>query len=53
MEKILDEETEFALLQRFLVKKPIGNIAISLRRELKHEGFSASIINQYIDEISG
>ena len=51
-DKVLDEETEFALLQRFIAKKPIRINAkmYLLRSRLKHEGFSSPVINRYFEE---
>jgi regulatory protein len=52
LDKALDEETEYTLLQRFLAKKPRGIMTgtYSLRGRLKHEGFSTPVINRYFDE---
>ena len=51
-DKALDEETEFTLLQRFLVKKHsrAKSGAYSLRGRLRYEGFSSIVINRYFDE---
>ena len=54
-DKVLDEEAEFTLLQRFLTKNRIGNVpgAYSIRGRLKYEGFSSLVINRYLDETAG
>ena len=54
--KVLDEEAEFTLLQRFLMKNKAkiattsADAAYYLRNRLRHEGFTAPIINRYFDE---
>ena len=51
-DKILDEDTEFALLERFMAKDRSGKMtgSYSLRGRLKYEGFSSPAINRYFDE---
>jgi len=51
-DRALDEEAEFALLQRFLSKNRMGGMsgAYSLRGRLRYEGFSSPVINRYFDE---
>ena len=51
-DKVLDEETEFTLLQRFLTKRCKGNLsgAYSLRGRLRYEGFSSPVIDRYFEE---
>ena len=48
--KILDEETEFTLLENFM-KKNKATGSWSLRSRLKYEGFSSTAINRYLEEI--
>ncbi|GHU66699.1 hypothetical protein FACS189447_08080 [Spirochaetia bacterium] len=53
-DKVLDEEAEFALLERFLEKNahsrfPLGEEGYSLRGFLKSEGFSADVLNRYFE----
>jgi regulatory protein len=52
--KVLDEEAEFALLERFLEKNAHprdspGGEGYSLRGFLKSEGFSADVLNRYFE----
>ncbi|AEF80974.1 regulatory protein RecX [Leadbettera azotonutricia] len=51
--KVLDEEAEFALLERFLEKNHPQNLleedGYSLRGLLKSEGFSADVLNRYFE----
>jgi regulatory protein len=53
-DRAFDEETEFALLQRFLFKnrKDSTSEVYFLRARLKYEGFSPSVINRYFDEVA-
>ena len=53
-DKTMDEETEFFLLQRFLAQNNVGNTSgiYSLRRLLRYEGFSSTVINRYFDEVT-
>jgi regulatory protein len=53
-DKLLDEEAEFALLERFLEKNThprggLGGDGHSLRGFLKSEGFSADVLNHYFE----
>ena len=51
LDKVLDPQTEYALLLKYLekVRFPKGKRAFSLRAQLKHEGFSSETINRYFD----
>jgi regulatory protein len=50
-DKALDEEAEYDLLQRFLIKNHKLNLSGTyLRGYLKYEGFSSPVINRYFDE---
>jgi regulatory protein len=52
-DKTLDEEAEYALLQRFLIKNRKHSMNTSyLRGYLRYEGFSSSAISRYFDENS-
>ena len=54
LKTVLDEETEFLLLTRFLkkyAKKAASNDRLSLKFLLKNEGFSPQVIQRYFDEI--
>ena len=48
---ILDEETEFSLLERFLSKKRMASLSgNTLKSRLRYEGFTSSVINRYFNE---
>jgi regulatory protein len=51
LRKVLDTETEYALLLRYLKKNKFSGLpqGFSLRTRLKYEGFSSAILNQYFD----
>ena len=51
LKKVLDPQTEYALLLRYLEKNhlPEGKKVFSLRAELKYEGFSSAVLNRYFD----
>ena len=49
-DKVLDEETEYTLLQQFVEKNRIISGAYSLRGQLRYEGFSSPVINRYFEE---
>jgi len=50
----MDEETEFSLLRRFILKEKSKNFPgnYSLRGRLRYEGFSSPVIERYFDEIT-
>ena len=50
--KVLDPETEYALLLKYLEKIlfPEGKEVFSLRTQLKHEGFSSDALKRYFDD---
>jgi SOS response regulatory protein OraA/RecX len=51
LENVLDDEAEWALLQSYIKKNPSGTAgAYSLRRQLKYEGFSASVLDRFFEE---
>ena len=52
MNMVFDEETEYALLLRYLEKAGIRGCkkAISLKTQLKNQGFSSAVITKYFDE---
>jgi regulatory protein len=52
LEKVLDDEAEWDLLQVFVKKVPPSGAAgsYSLRGMLKYEGFSASVLNRFFEE---
>ena len=54
-EKILDEEAEYSLLERFLVKnrKEKFSGAYNLKGYLRYEGFTSTVINRYLEESAG
>ena len=51
MDKVLDPQTEYELLEKYLEKHRFsqGNKAFSLRAQLKHEGFSSTVLDTYFD----
>ena len=51
MKTVLDEETEFILLLQYVekVKPQISKKAISIKNQLKNEGFSLIVIDRYLD----
>ena len=51
LDKVLDSQTEYELLLKYLEKAkfPRGKGAFSLRAPLKHEGFSSEAIDRYLD----
>jgi regulatory protein len=54
IDRVLDEEAEFALLERFLEKNAhprgfLGEEGYSLRSFLKSEGFSVDVLNRYFE----
>ena len=52
LEKVLEIETEYALLLQFLEKVESSgkNEIFSLRRHLKHEGFSTEVLDRYFED---
>ena len=51
IEKVLDQETEYALLLRYIEKMDIskkGN-KLNLKKQLKHESFSHENINKFFE----
>jgi len=53
-DRTLDEETEYSLLLRFMSKNHNGGFSgsYSLRARLRYEGFSSSVINRYLEELT-
>ena len=51
-DKVLDEDAEYALLERFIKKDKNSKVtgSYSLRSRLRYEGFSSPVINRYLDE---
>ena len=51
LEKVLDPETEYTLLLKYLSKArfPESKELISARTQLKHKGFSSTAVSRYID----
>jgi len=49
--KVLDPQTEYELLEKYLEKARLARDkrAFSLRAQLKHEGFSSTVIDIYLD----
>jgi len=52
--RVLNEETEFSLLERFVLKNRIKNSVKnwSFKGFLRSEGFSAAVINRFLEEYS-
>jgi regulatory protein len=52
LKRVLDPETEYALLLKYLEKAglPERERAFSLRTYLKYEGFSSAILDRYFDK---
>ena len=48
--KVLDPETEYALLLKYLEAAPEGKKAGYLRARLKYEGFSYAVLQRYFDD---
>ena len=53
IKKVLDEETEYALLLKYIKEMDIldNNINRGLKTKLKYEGFSPETLNRYFDSI--
>jgi regulatory protein len=49
LEKVLDDEAEWDLLQSFVKKTGTGG-AYRLRAQLRYEGFSPSVLNRFFEE---
>ena len=51
LNEVVDPETEYTLLLKYLDKAPQGKNTLPLRVQLKREGFSSAVIDRYFDEI--
>ena len=52
IKEVLDEEAEFAMLEKFIrkhIKKNDDNITRNIKFRLKNEGFSVSVIQKFIE----
>jgi len=51
LNKVLDLQTEYELLVKYLEKAhfPQSRRVFPLRTQLKHEGFSSTVLDEYLD----